>query len=383
MNTPKGIHPALKSLINFGNIHIPAEKIHTQVQYSGEAVNIAEENKKLLNIFIENLEIEIDKSIQEKVRALTGRLVLITGDDLYLLEAVQAYIYCIKGETNLYFHNIAGKTTEGEVIDILHTPVTYRDSDDKIKTGNVIDQLNDGVTVLLNILSCYDDSFLMKLVSDIQHTKNNTGMLIITTFSNKDELPKYFTNLFEVISLEPEMQGQGNGQGITGSISRSVNTFPIPPTAKVSDIKMVFMDEENIRITIEGESKTFNCSQMGFSKKTNNLPLAEWDTFLEYAEYNGSLRKVDRKKQKHSERIKGKLKEFFQTDKDLIVSHQTVFKISKKETSSKKPAHIHPTECLVCKETHSHYCHVCEDVTDHCKECHNELYAETHKKLNR
>ena len=107
--------------------------------------------------------------------------------------------------------------------------------------------------------------------------------------------------------------------------------FPTPPGAKVSDIKMVFWDDQNVRITIKEETKPFNYAQMGFSHKQTARPLEMWDTLLEYAEYNdGALRNVNNKKQKDSERINEKLKSLFETNENLIIGNRTVFSISKK-----------------------------------------------------
>lgn len=173
------------------------------------------------------------------------------------------------------------------------------------------------------------------------------------------------------IQLAPERQS--NGQGVPQGV------FPVPPEAKANDIEMTFQDNDNIHITIKEESRLFHYSQIGFSNKANNRPLAAWDTLLEYAEHNGSLGNVNGKKQKDSERINQKLKAFFNTQEDLIIKNQTVFKI-KKKGNNKRPICTQQQECPECKETHTNYCFTCNAETQECKECHNELYKEIHTK---
>ncbi|UJS16901.1 MAG: hypothetical protein L3J17_13435 [Candidatus Jettenia sp.] len=208
--------------------------------------------------------------------------------------------------------------------------------------------------------------------------KSTDGKWLVIYTYDIDKLPQYFREQFQEISLESTPEMQGNGQ----RLPHMVNTFPMPPGANINDIKMCLLDDENIRIDVKEESKTFHYAQMGLSAKTNNRPLAAWDALQDYAEYNGNLHKVDNARQKRSERLNKLLKSFFQTDKDLIVSNQTLFKISKRKASSKKPVHIQLTECPVCKKNHRHYCYVCEDTTNHCQECHDGIYTEAHNKLN-
>jgi len=159
--------------------------------------------------------------------------------------------------------------------------------------------------------------------------------------------------------------------------------FPIPSGVKVNDIKMIFLDDENIRITIKGKSQNFHYGQMGFFNKQTNRPLKRWGTLLEYAENRGVLIKVTNKKQKDSERINEKLKAFFETNENLIIRNQNVFNIDKKTSKGKKPVNVQRKICPSCKETHKHFCFVCNDEMEHCQECHEELYKETHAKLNR
>ncbi|MCF6154877.1 MAG: hypothetical protein E3K36_06410 [Candidatus Brocadia sp.] len=59
------------------------------------------------------------------------------------------------------------------------------------------------------------------------------GLLIIHVQS-VDNLPEYFRRLFDVIELEAEEQDL-----TTGNLEKAIS-FPIPPGAKASDIKMVF-----------------------------------------------------------------------------------------------------------------------------------------------
>lgn len=197
------------------------------------------------------------------------------------------------------------------------------------------------------------------------------GVLIVGIDST-DTLPQEFKDQFEIIELEPKKQD------IPASTPQKVISFPISSGASINDIKMFFLNDENVCITIKGESRYFHYAQMGFSHKKAGSPLGMWETLLEYAEYNRALRNVTHKKQKDSERINKKLKIFFETNENLIIRNQAVFSISKKINQSKKPPNIQSKECPKCKETHKHYCFVCNDETEDCKDCHNELYKKIH-----
>ncbi|UJS17866.1 MAG: hypothetical protein L3J17_02110 [Candidatus Jettenia sp.] len=370
MNTPNSTpisHPALRQLLLYENIHhkdFPDKSVKTQI--------------------IENLEKEIKDELLDKIKRITGRLVLLVGDNIDLLEALGSYYYCIRGETSLPYYSLYGEDVT-ELNNIFSRVESFYDGNDKITEGKLLDRLFRGSSVFLNGLKCRESDFLEKLtarIRDFKSSENNKGVLIVSTLTPPADIPKVFMNVFEsnVISLESaqKMQGKANGLGVP----HTVNTFPMPPGANINDIKMCLLDDENIRIDVKEESKTFHYAQMGLSAKTNNRPLAAWDALQDYAEYNGNLHKVDNARQKRSERLNKLLKSFFQTDKDLIVSNQTLFKISKRKASSKKPVHIQLTECPVCKKNHRHYCYVCEDTTNHCQECHDGIYTEAHNKLN-
>lgn len=141
------------------------------------------------------------------------------------------------------------------------------------------------------------------------------------------------------------------------------------------------MNDENVRIIIKDKSEPFHYAQMGFFR--NGRMLEGWNILLEFAENNGILINVDSAKQKRIERLNKALQEFFKTHENLIVNHRTVFNVCKKTVNSKKPIYIQEKVCPSCEDVHKHFCFICNDETEHCRECHDDLYTDAHKNLIR
>lgn len=215
MNTPNITHPALQILLDNVNIHKAiAGKDKTVYRYNDEPLDMAKESKKIFDEIIRNLEIEIDASIQNKVKALHGKYILIVGKIIRLLEAVGSYVYCMSGHTALNFYSFSGKDDKG--IEYILNSSVYYDGNDKLRTGNLMDCLASCGTVFLGNLKCHDRLLLERLASETedikkQYHQNNKGMLIVSTLTPLADIPEYFKSLFEVIELEPGKQSRVNG----------------------------------------------------------------------------------------------------------------------------------------------------------------------------
>ncbi|NUO10377.1 MAG: hypothetical protein HUU08_17245 [Candidatus Brocadia sp.] len=153
-------------------------------------------------------------------------------------------------------------------------------------------------------------------------------------------------------------------------------TFPLPSGAKISDIKIVFLDEQTVKVIIKEQSRVFNFAETGFSHKQNGKPTTLWDAMLAYV--NGDVFR-----HKQGERINDILQKFFVTDKDLIRANQPLFNICKKTKQIQKPHNIPSKICPICNKQHRHYCRICDDEQEHCEECHDGLYEEAHKELSK
>lgn len=93
--------------------------------------------------------------------------------------------------------------------------IDYHSNEDIVKH---LSQMHFGDVFLLNGLEKASTVALIPMVrkiEEIQYNSNNTcddfGTLIINTI-NPNVLPEYIRKHFDIITLEPEMQGQANGQ---------------------------------------------------------------------------------------------------------------------------------------------------------------------------
>ena len=161
--------------------------------------------------FIKGLEAEIGDELRTRINKIKGRLILLVGKSVKASEAAGRYAYCIKGHTILNFYSCSGKTDE-RIENILNDSVYY-DGKDKLRTDKLVDCLSSGGTVFLDNLKCHDMPLLERLADEIRNVKNKNydkGMLIVSTTTDRDSVPEYFTELFEgeVIELEPEKQAR-------------------------------------------------------------------------------------------------------------------------------------------------------------------------------
>lgn len=147
LDTPKISHPALKQLVFYGNIH---DKGLEEEKYS----------------LIQNLEKEIDSKRQDKAKKGTNKFVLLVGDSIKSLEAIGSYVYCIRGSacTEFLFHSVGGMNEE-EVKKILQKSCTIYSSDNKLKSGNLMEGLYQGCALFLGNMECRDSSLLKYLAS--------------------------------------------------------------------------------------------------------------------------------------------------------------------------------------------------------------------------
>ncbi|NUQ57731.1 MAG: hypothetical protein HUT38_04600 [Candidatus Paceibacter sp.] len=269
---------------------------------------------------------------------------------------------------------IQGEIKTLEIMYEIHRLQQTLDKYDKIPVNDVI--LFSTEEKLLNKLEELNSPLFLNYPTVCDQLQRNNERLGDLQRSREEKLTSILQNTSQT---KPEEQTPANTSQNTPE-PKNV-TFPLHPGAKVSDIKMMFLNDAIICITINRKSQNFNYVEMGFCRKANKEPLEMWNTLLEYAEYNGALSDVTKKKQKDSERINEKLKSFFVTDENLIVANRTVFSINKKTGKNRKPLNIQSKECPSCKETHRHFCWICNDEQEHCKECHDELYKETHADL--
>lgn len=301
LDAPNISHPALTQLVFYGNIH---DK------------RLEDEKNKL----IQNLEIEIDSKIQEKARETSGRFILLVGDSIRSLEAIGSYVYCIRGSKEFYFYSLGGMAAEE--VEGISSESDYYNCDDKVKFGNLLDRLRQGCAVFLGNMECRDSNWLKRFASKIGAVKNkwySKGMLIIGTTCSIDSLPRYFTEVFEVINLEPEKEGKTVDK-LETKPEENTFSFPTPQGSKWDDVEIRFIKEAVAKITVKGVSDTVNFAMIktGFRNKQNGKFTRLWGVFKLFAEEKGvinydkiNLRKTEALKKDDIYDLKDTLRDLF------------------------------------------------------------------------
>lgn len=90
--------------------------------------------------------------------------------------------------------------------------------------------------------------------------------------------------------------------------------FPTPSGAKWSELKISFLDEENVSITIKTITKRVNYAEMGFKDKRTSKPNKSWKVLLGFALTCGQLNKYDTKE-------KGKIEKSIQRLEEALIKY--------------------------------------------------------------
>lgn len=262
MNTPNTSNRILNDLIFVENIH--NEDLFDQGQKAE---------------FIKTLEAEIGKRWHDRVNNIKSMFVLFVGQDTKLLQALGSYYYLTRGKTCLSFYSLGGKTDD-ELKGMFSQVEAFRTGNNKITDGNLLERLRQGCSVFLDCLRCKDGLFLEWLVSEIRDVERqyhyNKGMLIVSTLTPLTDIPEYFQSLFEVIELEPGKQSEN---------VRDFMPFPTPAGTMWHEVKISFIDGENVKISIRGNTESRHYSQMGFKDSRSGIkPVKSWNILLLFRE---------------------------------------------------------------------------------------------------
>lgn len=220
--------PALKTIV--------AHKPHLLWDEKGNPCikHIAKELQSELEKRLKGLRVSISD-----IEGLKSRFVLLIGSDDYLLDAVAAYIYCLRsvdGCTGLYYQSFRGKPDDWVASELTTQSDFFNDTTirqykaivskegsgtqfsvcastgyPKTMNGDLLDHIEQGRSVFLGDLK-YQNSLLLeglgKKIASIKthwemYQTDKRGLLIVSTLSKKD-LPVYFAKQFEVIDFNPK-----------------------------------------------------------------------------------------------------------------------------------------------------------------------------------
>lgn len=304
MNTPKISHSALERLVFYKNIH------HKNIPDKGI-------EKALLT---RNLELEIECKLQARIKGIAGRFVFFVGNSIELSEKLGSYYYCIAGETPLYFYSLGGKS-EDELKEVFNKVDSFYNGDDKLTDGNLIKRLSQNCSIFLGCLECKDSLFLKKLAEEIGNIKrqwhsrdNQRGMLIVSTLTPLADIPKYFERLFDgVIDFEPSGQKQGK--------PKAVIPFATPPGTQCHEVKISFIDSENVMISAKDKTAKKHYFDMGFRKGRSSKPVKSWQVLITFKD-TGCLKYSQvtlSKTEKDIQDLRKRLKAYFGIQDDPIV----------------------------------------------------------------
>ena len=161
-----------------------------------------------------------------------------------------------------------------------------------------------------------------------------TGVLIINVPS-MDIVSQELLDQFEVIELEPEKQ-------TPASTPQKVIPFPTPSGTQWHEVKISFIDNENVSIRIKGKATQINYAGMGFTGRKRGSPSKLWVFFKELANLNGRFTKWQNTqkvtiKELFSD-LRKKLTDYFKIDGDPIPhkkgkGYQTSFTLENKSFS--------------------------------------------------
>ncbi|MBM2833393.1 MAG: hypothetical protein HW406_554 [Candidatus Brocadiaceae bacterium] len=278
-------HPAIKTLVEYSP--------HLLLDEAGipEIKHIAEMIKLELGDRLKGLRVSISD-----IEGVESRFVLLIGSDDDLLDAVAAYIYCLRsvnGCTGLYYQSFRGKpddylANELTTKDTFKNDTTIRQyeaiankegSCRRVSTtgtstgyprgmdGDLLDHVRQGRSVFLDNLK-YPNSLLLegigKKIAGIKthwdmYRIDKRGLLIVSTRSEKD-LPEYFVEQFEVIDFSSK-QAQPAGQATPGArnttgatqdaAKHQATTTPKVPNEIYYDGSkgMLFVENDSVELT--------------------------------------------------------------------------------------------------------------------------------------
>lgn len=137
--------------------------------------------------------------------------------------------------------------------------------------------------VLLKDTNCESEvlNILVRMVSD--------GIMPVKEFViSMDTLPAEFKDQFDPIYLEPDKQREtiDISQDKTG---KDFVPFPTPSGTQWHEVKISFIDEENVKISARDKTENRHYSQAGFKDDKSNKPIFLWKFLKELASLSGKF----------------------------------------------------------------------------------------------
>jgi len=171
-------------------------------------------------------------------------------------------------------------------------------------------------------------NILNRIIVEVEKRKDNYKQgLWVVSIDSASNLPEKLVKKFEVIELEAKKQIINKDTAI------NIIPFPTPPGTQWHEVKISFIDNENVSIGVRGgRSERKNYAEMGFKNKKTCKPVKSWYTLLAFSE-KGCLKysqSVKSKTEKDIQDLRKRLKTYFGIQGDPIIlegGYRPVFKV--------------------------------------------------------
>ena len=99
-------------------------------------------------------------------------------------------------------------------------------------------------------------------------------------------------DLGAVAMIESAMQQLCNFRRQHAPVASAVapeSAFELPPETSWSQVRIKFVDQHSIRVSVLGQSRAFHYSQLGMANSRNAEPTKQWVMLQKYAEQAGLI----------------------------------------------------------------------------------------------
>jgi hypothetical protein len=156
---------------------------------------------------------------------------------------------------------------------------------------------------------------------------------------------------FDHLSLAEAVRGSGRRFELTESGSNALSRytariapaaadnpdwFPTPPDAVWSELTVRFLDGHSVRVSLRGETRVLNFTQLGMNDRRTAKPDVQWELLRAFAAHSGTLdwtsREAVRENKKRKQVLSDRLRTFFRIDGNPILfadggGYRTVFRV--------------------------------------------------------
>lgn len=159
-----------------------------------------------------------------------------------------------------------------------------------------------------------------------------------------------FLNLAKT-GLEPEKKDTPVSTPQKQGKTKDVIHFPTPPGTQWHEVKISFIDNENVKISARDVTEKKNYAEMGFKDKKTCKPVKSWEILLSFSEnqYLMYPHNIKSKIEKSIQDLRKRLKAYFGIQDDPIIlehGYKPIFKVCMIETESRSVYASTNSDCL-------------------------------------